>query len=216
MSLRIQLILILTFLTTHGLTITIEKREVKDIQTIPGRSLESVFGPILVLCILSFEVFVWFSGALISKLTNDNINIKVSYAVYNSLNENAQSVGSSTTNYVLDLEEISASSNYVLDREETQTYSTDRGDQLPNTNTITSSTFDSTITFPTTPHTNSPRTIQNQISRFSLTRIIQDQRQSTSTSPVHNDSDMLSHANTVMIPQSNSPKITQYSLYSYI
>ncbi|RGB35604.1 hypothetical protein C1646_759156 [Rhizophagus diaphanus] len=176
MSLRIQLILILTFFTTYGLTYTLEKREIIHQEEIPGQSLHSLFGPILVICLLTFDMFVLFSCALASKLTKGWID--VDYVFYN-LNENIQD----TTRNIRSARS-STSTNYVLDREDEQSTVSI---QLPITNTTKSiirinqprDEFDSCITIHNQnelPHTISIRTIQvPTISLTNSTRLIQNQ-----------------------------------------
>ncbi|CAB4378941.1 hypothetical protein RhiirA5_409518 [Rhizophagus irregularis] len=226
MSLRIQLILILTFFTTHGLTYTLEKREIIHQEELPGQSLQSLFGPILVICLLTFDMFVLFSCALASKLTKNWID--VDYVFYN-LNENIQD-----TTQNIQSARSSTSTNYVLDHEDEQSTV---AIQLPITNTTKSinrinqppDEFNSIITIhnqnelphtrsirkiqvPTISHTNSTRLIQNQTSNNNSTGKMLTQKLTLINKPIRESS---LRANTVRMNPKMKPSQLP-ALYSYI
>ncbi|CAB4419775.1 unnamed protein product [Rhizophagus irregularis] len=233
MSLRIQLILILTFFTTHGLTYTLEKREIIHQEELPGQSLQSLFGPILVICLLTFDMFVLFSCALASKLTKDWID--VDYVFYN-LNENIQDTTQNIQDTTQNIQSArsSTSTNYVLDREDEQSTV---AIQLPITNTTKSinrinqpsDEFNSIITIhnqnelphtrsirkiqvPTISHTNSTGLIQNQTSNNDSTGKMLIQKLTLINKPIRESS---LRANTVRMNPKMKPSQLP-ALYSYI
>ncbi|POG75089.1 hypothetical protein GLOIN_2v1011475 [Rhizophagus irregularis DAOM 181602=DAOM 197198] len=187
MSLRIQLILILTFFTTHGLTYTLEKREIIHQEELPGQSLQSLFGPILVICLLTFDI------ARSSTSTN--------YVLDHEDEQSTVAIQLPITNTTKSINRI----NQPPD-EFNSIITIHNQNELPHTRSIRK------IQVPTISHTNSTRLIQNQTSNNNSTGKMLTQKLTLINKPIRESS---LRANTVRMNPKMKPSQLP-ALYSYI